>query len=176
MLEISYIYAEKHHYSRMKTKQFLFVVSFCSSISLSFAQEIVRSTIGSIGTSMSNETITVQQTAGQPSAITYAQEKDGSAIRQGFHQPLIVQIESNELNALIFPNPNNGNFSFQVDVPENVVFDYVLVDQQGRLIVKNTDSGNEIIPITIENPAPGMYHLVISSQNMSSSFKISVTR
>jgi hypothetical protein len=153
----------------------LLSVIFCSVFS-GFGQEIVRTTIGSIGSSMGNGTVTVQQTAGQPSAISFVKNEDGSALRQGFHQPIIVETETNELNALIFPNPNNGNFSFQVDVAENIPFDYFLMDQQGKLILKESAAGNELIPLTIAQPAPGMYHLIISSQDKSSSFKISVIR
>jgi hypothetical protein len=139
-----------------------------------FSQQIVRSTIGSIGSSMGNGTVTVQQTAGQPSATTFVKNENGSSIRQGFHQPYYYEIERNDLNASIFPNPNNGQFSFQVAVEEGVAFDYQLMDQQGKLILKNAGAGNNLIEVNIEQPATGMYHLQIVSGGRSSSFKINV--
>jgi len=155
----------------MKILTFLLVsiYSFTSN-----SQTIVRSTIGSIGSSMGNGTITVQQTAGQPSATTFVKNENGSALRQGFHQPYYYEIERNDLNATIYPNPNNGQFSFQLAVAENVAFDYQLMDQQGRLVLKNSGTGNNLIEVNIEQPATSMYHLQIISGDKSSSFKINV--
>jgi hypothetical protein len=138
------------------------------------AQSIVRSTIGSIGSSMGNGTVTVQQTAGQPSATIYVKNDDGSALRQGFHQPYYYEIERNDLNATIYPNPNNGQFSFQVAVEEGVAFEYQLMDQQGRLVLKNSGNGNNLIEVNIEQPSTGMYHLQIVCSDKTSSFKINV--
>jgi hypothetical protein len=155
-------------------KIIFFLLLFVVSIKDSFSQQIVRSTIGSIGYTMSNGTITVQQTAGQPSATTFVKNNDGSAIRQGFHQPYYYEIERNDLNATIYPNPNNGQFSFQVAVDEGVAFNYQLIDQQGRSVLKNSGSGNNLIEVNIEKPATGMYHLQIVSGDKTSSFKINV--
>ena len=155
----------------MKILTFLLVsiYSFTSN-----SQQIVRSTIGSIGSSMGNGIVTVQQTAGQPSATSFVKNENGSALRQGFHQPYYYEIERNDLNATIYPNPNNGQFSFQVAVDENVAFDYQLLDQQGRSVLKNSGSGNNLIEVNIEQPATGMYHLQIISGDKTSSFKINV--
>jgi hypothetical protein len=155
----------------MKTLLYFF---FFILVGNTFSQQIVRSTIGSIGSSMGNGTVTVQQTAGQPSATSFVKNENGSAIRQGFHQPYYYEIERNDLNATIYPNPNNGQFSFQVAVEEEVAFEYQLMDQQGRLVLKNSASGNNLIEVNIEQPATGMYHLQIVSSDKSSSFKINV--
>jgi hypothetical protein len=100
--------------------------------------------------------------------------ENGSALRQGFHQPYYYEIERNELSATIYPNPNIGQFSFQVAVDENVAFDYQLTDQQGRSVLKNSGTGNNLIEVNIEQPATGMYHLQIISGDKTSSFKINV--
>jgi hypothetical protein len=139
-----------------------------------FSQQIVRSTIGSIGSSMGNGTVTVQQTAGQPSATSFIKNENGSALRQGFHQPYYYEIERNDLNASIFPNPNNGQFSFQVALNNDDSFDYQLIDQQGKIVLKNSNSGNNLIEVNIEQPSTGMYHLQIISGDKTSSFKINV--
>jgi hypothetical protein len=123
---------------------------------------------------MGNGTVTVQQTAGQPSATTFVNNEDGSALRQGFHQPYYYEIERNDLNATIYPNPNNGQFSFQVDLQENESYNYVLLDQAGKEVLKNSGSGNQLTDVFIEQPATGLYHLQILSGNRISSFKISV--
>jgi hypothetical protein len=154
----------------MRLLLLLYLFISCSS----FSQQIVRSTIGSIGSSMGNGTVTVQQTAGQPSATTFVKNENGSALRQGFHQPYYYEIERNDLNAAIFPNPNNGQFSFQVDLLENESYNYVLSDQNGKEILKNIGIGNQLTEVSIEQPATGLYHLQISSGKRISSFKISV--
>jgi hypothetical protein len=156
-------------------RKFLLALSFLFSIIFDgSAQTIVRSTIGSIGSSMGNGTVTIQQTAGQPSATSFVKSENGSALRQGFHQPYYYEIERNDLNAAIFPNPNNGQFSFQVDLQENESFNYVVLDQAGKEVLKNLGLGNSLTEVSIENPATGLYHLQISSGKRISSFKISV--
>ena len=151
----------------------LFTLFLLGSFSY-FSQQIVRSTIGSIGSSMGNGTITVQQTAGQPSATSFVKNEDGSALRQGFHQPYYYEIERNDLNATIYPNPNNGQFSFQVDLSENESYNYVVIDQAGKEVLKNTATGNQLTEVSIKQPATGLYHLQITSGKRISSFKISV--
>ena len=151
----------------------LFTLFILGSFSY-FSQQIVRSTIGSIGSSMGNGTITVQQTAGQPSATSFVKNEDGSALRQGFHQPYYYEIERNDLNATIYPNPNNGQFSFQVDLSENESYNYVVLDQAGKEVLKNSAMGNQLAEVSIEQPATGLYHLQITSGKRISSFKISV--
>lgn len=155
----------------MKTLLYCF---FFILVGNTFSQQIVRSTIGSIGSTMSNGTITIQQTAGQPSAISFVKNEDGSALRQGFHQPYYYEIERNDLNAAIFPNPNNGQFSFQVDLLENESYNYVVLDQAGKEVLKNSATGNQLTKVSIEQSATGLYHLQISSGKRTSSFKISV--
>jgi hypothetical protein len=151
----------------------LFTLFILGSFSY-FSQQIVRSTIGTIGSSMGNGTITIQQTAGQPSATSFVKNEDGSALRQGFHQPYYYEIERNDLNATIFPNPNNGQFSFQVDLLENESYNYVVLDQAGKEVFKNIGNGNQLTEVSIEQPATGLYHLQITSGKRISSFKISV--
>jgi len=155
-------------------KQYLFLF-YLVLITANFkAQSLRSSTIGSIGSTMSNGTITIQQTAGQPSATSFVKNDDGSALRQGFHQPYYYEIEQDDLNATIFPNPNNGQFSFRVDLQENESFNYVLLDQNGKEILKNIGIGNQLTEVSMEQPATGLYHLQIISGKRISSFKISI--
>lgn len=140
-----------------------------------FSQQIVRSTIGSIGSSMGNGTVMVQQTAGQPSATSFVKNGDGSAVRQGFHQPYYIEQERNDLQVLIYPNPNNGMFSFQVALPDDQPYTYVLLDQAGKEILKSSGSGSQLTEVSIEEASTGIYHLNILSAQCLSSFKIAVT-
>ncbi|MCF8407664.1 MAG: T9SS type A sorting domain-containing protein [Crocinitomicaceae bacterium] len=155
-------------------KKLVFLSLFALGALTTFSQQIVRSTIGSIGSSMGNGTLTVQQTAGQPGATTFVKKEDGSAIRQGFHQPYFYEIERDDLNVTIYPNPNNGQFSFQVAVDENVTFDYQLIDQQGKSVLENSSCGSALIEVKMEQSSTGMYYLKIVSGDKISTFKINV--
>lgn len=160
--------------SKLRFPFLILSVVFVTCSNGSFSQQIARSTIGSIGSSMGNGTITIQQTAGQPSATSFVKNENGSALRQGFHQPYYYEIERNDLNATIYPNPNNGLFSFQVDLSENEPYNYVVLDQAGKEVLKNSATGNQLTEVSIEQPATGLYHLQITSGKRISSFKISV--
>jgi hypothetical protein len=158
----------------MKTTFTLIGILLFFTMNASFAQEIVRSTIGSLGATMSNEQMLVQQTTGQPSATITATNDKGAFVRQGFQQPIYFEALSNELNATIFPNPNSGTFNFQVDLAPGIPFEYTLLDAQGRNILVGKGEGNLLQSVTIDKPTVGMYFLKMVSGNRSSSFKINV--
>jgi hypothetical protein len=142
--------------------------------SVSFGQRIVRSTIGAIGSSSNDNGITIQQTVGQPSLITNHKLSDGMGLRQGFIQPIWYETESNELNVILYPNPNQGDFSFQVNIEEDVTYDYEILDQQGKLVLVGKGLGNVLVNVSIDNPARGMYHLNVKTEDKTSAFKINV--
>jgi hypothetical protein len=135
----------------------------------------VRSTIGAIGGSMGNGNLMVQQTAGQPSATSFTTNIDGASLRQGFQQPFYYEKVSGVLNAHIFPNPNNGQFSFRADVTEYQLVDFVVIDQTGKEVYQNQGVGPHVNEVYLANPAAGNYHLRITSGNQTSAFKIIVT-
>lgn len=139
----------------------------------SFSQQIYRSSIGAIGNSSSAHDITLQQSIGQPAIVTN-EKNDGTGLRQGFLQPFTFTVESNELDVHLFPNPNQGEFSFQVNVDNDTKFNYQLFDQSGKLIEFSSAIGNFLVPVKISNPAQGLYHLKVSTDSKTSSFKIIV--
>ncbi|MFN6037257.1 MAG: T9SS type A sorting domain-containing protein [Bacteroidota bacterium] len=159
----------------MKINRINITFCLCFIFSSFYSQTIIRSTIGAIGGSLSNDKMVIQQTVGQPSAISYVQKEDGTAFRQGFHQPHIsYRSETNELNALIFPNPNNGLFSFKAEDSSNAPLSYELFDQNGKIILTGIGKSNELVPVEIPNPSSGIYHLILSQESKTTSFKISV--
>ena len=159
----------------MKITRFLFTLCLLVVLNNLNSQIMMRSTIGAIGGSLSNDKMVIQQTVGQPSAISYVQKEDGAAFRQGFHQPHIsYHTETNELNALIFPNPNNGLFSFKTEDSTNAPLSYEIFDQSGKIILTGIGKSNEVVPVEIPNPSSGIYHLILSQESKTSSFKISV--
>ena len=142
--------------------------------SFSFGQKIVRSTIGAIGSSTNHNGIIIQQSVGQPALITNDKLSNGMGLRQGFIQPIWYETESNELNVIIYPNPNQGDFSFQVNIEEDVTYDYEILDHQGKLVLVGKEFGNVLVNVSINNPARGMYHLNLKTEDKTSAFKINV--
>jgi hypothetical protein len=156
----------------MKTRILVLCIILSSDL---FSQEIVRSTIGAFGASMTDNSIVIQQTIGQPSAVSFSSTQDGGALRQGFHQPYYqLNTERNSFAIKVFPNPNKGNFSFQTDLSGDDFFEYRLIDPNGKSIINNMSWGNKIINIKINNPTSGMYYLQIFNKTKISSFKITV--
>ena len=142
--------------------------------SFSFGQRIVRSTIGSIGSSSNHNGIIIQQSVGQPALTSNDKSENGMGLRQGFIQPIWYETESNDLNLMIYPNPNQGDFSFQADIEEDLNYDYEILDLQGKVVIRGKVSGNELVEVSIVNPARGMYHLNVKTEDKTSAFKINV--
>ena len=137
------------------------------------AQTLTRSVIGSFGNSTTNDGITLQQSVGQPALVNNV-NVDGTGLRQGFQQPISFIEEQNELNVTLYPNPNQGEFSFIVEEDTEIKLQYQLFDQQGKLIFQGKTDSNLLTPISIQQPSPGMYHLKVSDGTKNSSFKVNV--
>jgi hypothetical protein len=138
-----------------------------------YAQQVTRSTIGSCGNSMSTEGITLQQTIGQSALVNHV-NIEGIGLRQGFQQPIYFIEVQNDLNVTLYPNPNQGEFSFIVEENDETKLQFSLFDQQGKLIFQGNTDSNILTPISIQNPSPGMYHLKVANGVKVSSFKINV--
>jgi hypothetical protein len=156
----------------LKTKCKLFILS-CFCLSNLKAQTIIRSAIGSIGYSGQNGEMFIQQTVGQASLVGN-EKTENTGLRQGFIQPIQFLEEQNELNVLLYPNPNQGEFSFVVNENSDERINYLLFDQNGKLLLQCETFTNQLTPISIVNPAPGIYHLKVNSGKRFSSFKVNV--
>jgi hypothetical protein len=152
---------------------FILLPLFLFTCFSSFSQQIVRSTIGSIGSSGHNDAMFIQQSVGQP-ALVGNQKAENTGIRQGFVQPMYFEEEQNELNVLLYPNPNRGEFSFTVNENSEEQIYFLLFDQQGKILVESSTLPYQLTPVSMENPSPGMYHLKVISGKRFSSFKVNV--
>jgi hypothetical protein len=155
-------------------KTITLVAFFLLTREVIYAQKITHSVIGSLGSSSNTDGTIYQQSIGQPAIVTHEKSDNGTGLRQGFLQPLTFTVESNELDVHLFPNPNQGEFAFQVNVENDTKFNYQLFDQSGKLIEFNSGVGNSLVPVKIANPAQGLYHLKVSTDSKTSSFKIIV--
>ena len=149
----------------------VFSVGFTSCL---FSQKIVRSTIGTLGSSKNHHGIVLQQSAGQPALTSNEKLENGTGLRQGFIQPIWFETQTNELNVELFPNPNQGEFSFLLSQQDAQSFNYEILDQHGKCVLQKSGTSNQLLGVSIPNPARGMYHLNVFQADKKSSFKINV--
>jgi hypothetical protein len=155
-------------------KKIIFISILCCFPAFGWAQKIVRSSIGTLGSSKTVSDVLVQSTAGQASLTTTEKSGEGLVIRQGFQQPTNIETEKNDLNIVVYPNPSNGNFTIKTDLTANIMYGYTVFDQNGCVIESGTANGNESKEINIANPQTGIYHIAVTSGELQSSFKITL--
>ena len=140
-------------------------------INCSISQTIGRSCIGVMGSSHSNEGLSITQTVGQASN-TKSENNENLYLRQGFQQPIYIIEESNELNVSVFPNPTNGVFYVQInDVNIQEAF-LTIQDQNGKILYEDKTSSNEKKQINLNNYSMGMYFLKIENNKKISTFMV----
>lgn len=105
------------------TKKVVMNISFAKSILLyitillfpidNFSQTIIRQSVGTMGTSFTSQTISVQQSIGQPYQTN---QSNATNVNQGFIQPINTELPviNSTFNTTIgaFPNPTKNNISF----------------------------------------------------------------
>ncbi len=140
-----------------------------------YSQRIAYSVISTFGTSNSKNGIIFQQSLGQSAIVSNEINLDKLGLRQGFIQPTVYSILKNDLRINLFPNPNQGVFSFNVELDTDSIYEYFLLDGNGKLVVNGEQYGNEIVPISILYPVQGIYFLNIIIDSRKVSYKIIVT-
>jgi hypothetical protein len=140
----------------------------------SFSQLIIRSTIGAMGGTAKNETSLIQQTIGQPSATSFIHNSDGFAIRQGFHQPYLIEAIKKDINVNIYPNPNDGNFCFEILEENNSPYQFQIIDQNGKLLYEGQATAKQKQDVRLGQVAQSIYFLKIVQGKQQSAFKINV--
>ena len=130
------------------------------------AQEIKRSSINSIGTSSSSENIRISQSVGQ-AGVTGTAVSNSTTMRQGFQQPFILtsENESREIQITVFPNPNNGEFTFLTNLDKQEHFSYQITDASGRIIRKDNGVGGQRVEVQLSsNTQSGAYTMFITTE------------
>lgn len=153
------------------------IIIFCLNLSILYGQEIRRSSLNSFGTVVFSNSVYLSQTVGQ-SSLNAQFITEGISLRQGFQQPISSFIGSlNNVNGFIYPNPNQGRFSIEVDLPDKETYSLYFMDINGKVILKtsgNSDQSKEIdFPL---NTAPGIYfYQLITEKGNFASDKIIIT-
>jgi hypothetical protein len=152
----------------------LFSIMFLLFFNFSFSQQLVRSNIGTFGRTQSANGITLQSTGGQI-ATTTSNEVNGVNLRQGFIQPVLLEIQCDELSVSIVPNPNNGVFTIIPKLQADELYSYEIRNGLGKLINKNGETSLRT-EIDMQTVGSGIYYLVVRSGELESSFKIAITK
>ncbi len=111
-------------------------------------------------------------------AATGADFTDGLIAANSYTPSSIgISSNSNQLNAMIYPNPSKGNFNVSVSLNNSSNVMVTVFDLTGKTISVNTENFNAgINTMTINNNtmAPGMYLVQIQSEEGTTTQKIEI--
>lgn len=143
----------------MKNVVLLFFLLAYSALN---SQSLQRSSINSMGKSSQKGSFILSQSVGQSSlTAVFVNEK---FIRQGFQQKSINSTSQKSFDLLLYPNPNNGEFAFEISGnPEGLSF--LVYDAQGRQVITESKVKNKLTSVTSVDLAPGMYVLFLNGKS-----------
>lgn len=147
----------------------LTIILGLSFVQNNFAQSIVRSNLSTFGSQFTNGDYTISQTVGQ-SSNTSVLVNGKTTFRQGFQQPTksIASVDKNELlNFSLYPSPNNGFFSINIETLKNEAFEFEIYNVLGAKIFKDVAFSQVKKDVNISNLSSGMYLLRIIEKNRS---------
>ncbi|NBX81421.1 MAG: T9SS C-terminal target domain-containing protein [Flavobacteriales bacterium] len=151
---------------------FFFLVA--TRLSTIFSQKILREVIGSSGNSGKTNGLALQATVGQSSLVSSEKINDYLFLSQGFNKSRFVSKKIDDWEVFLFPNPNNGNFSFSTTLNMEEKIDFSIYDAAGRLIQIGNGYGQEKINVNLQNAVAGIYFMRVSTYYYSITLKIDV--
>jgi hypothetical protein len=139
------------------------------------AQKIVRSVIGSTGSSSQSGGIQLHETSGQAAPVTKTIANNTTLLSQGFHRSNRLLYSDNGIQIVVYPNPNSGQFQFYTDLPAETSFQFQVIDITGRIIQMNSGKGKEVISVDISTCSSGTYILRIITPQSTANIKLEKT-
>ncbi len=129
------------------------------------SQQLLRQSYSCIGNSITSSKGYLSQTAGQPAGYTQY-HTDGAILNAGFEQSrLILTKERGQQTPVlkVWPNPNNGVFSFQLIDGKAETTITNIFDSMGRVIYSSPQKNlSENIGIISTNLPAGLYFLQVA--------------
>ena len=161
----------------------LFVFILAISVFPVNGQEIIRSTIGSAGSTAFNNGILVRQTIGQPPG-TVVLEGETVILRQGFQQaidhhsvtsaPLIpADLAGDVTDFAMFPNPARDYVEI-ILADGTLPFDLFMYNMHGKQIYHLTNIGDTRITVNLQSLVPGIYFVTVSNSGGRSSQRLMI--
>jgi len=143
---------------------------------VSEGQTIVRSSLSSLGSSVSREGLILRQTIGQ-SSNTYVFNEGGLVLRQGFQQSVT---SLNQLEAIVpvdfnlSPNPANDKtlLKFHEEIGRSIIS---VRDINGYLLSELKVESLTANWLDLNNYKPGIYIITVKSGNNKRSKKLIIT-
>ena len=139
------------------------------------AQKIVRSVIGTTGSSSQSGGIQLQETSGQGAPVSKTTTTNATLLSQGFHRSNRLLYSEHGIQVIVYPNPNSGQFQFYTDLPSETSFQFQIIDISGRIIQLNSGKGQEIISVNISSCSSGTYILRIITPQSTANIKLEKT-
>ena len=137
-------------------------------------QKIVRSSIGTGGNTTYKSDLIIQSTIGQPALITHEKQSQNTGVRQGFIQPITFEIQVNELDIKLYPNPNSGVFFFDIGIDPNDTFEFYIFDQSGRIILSDERKSQRLVKVELPAVESGIYFLQVHNNRKKSIVKFNI--
>ena len=88
---------------------------------------MLREVIGSSGNSGKTKGLALQATVGQSSLVSSEKINDYLFLSQGFNKSRFVSKKIDDWEVYVFPNPNNGNFSFSTTLNMEEKIDFSIL-------------------------------------------------
>jgi len=143
---------------------------------VSIGQTIVRSSLCSMGSSVSREGLILRQTVGQSSS-TYVFNMEGLVLRQGFQQS-VKSINPSEVTIPVdfslSPNPANDKtlLKFHQEIGRSIIS---VRDIKGNLLSELKVESLTAIWLDLTNYKPGLYIITVISGNNKGSRRLIIT-
>lgn len=141
------------------------------------AQSLQRQSINTFGNTSQNQNVLLLQTVGQ-SSLTETWSKDKVTLRQGFQQPVTIAGSiSSEIEIFLYPNPNNGTFTFETNLDRNESFHFEIIDATGRIVQSQSAvAGGQTTVNLGKDVQMGMYQIRVALLNSNASQRSGVAK
>lgn len=148
----------------------LFIIHFQLSTIHCQAQTFTQEVNASAGGYYQQINGSMQFTIGEPITETYTSAS--GKMYSGFEQGSYVIISVNELpaiadlNVTLFPNPSSGIINLNIVFKENYLFNIVLIDALGKVVLQKEIAANNVETINLENYGSAMYYVTVSNAEL----------
>lgn len=145
------------------------ILLLIGTTNLCYTQKIIRSNINSLGNSTN---YSISQSVGQ-SALSQNLFFEDCYYSSGFQQGAKTKRLNNQIQFEVYPNPTTDYFTIHSNSLEK--FTFQIRDQTGKIILANNEENFKSTSVQLPNFAPGLYYLLVFSENNTQTFKLLIS-